>query len=481
MSSTPKPRPVSSRDRLYPMVAAALLAGVLLRLWFILKFSRLQGDSLVYGDFALNWLRHGVYGLTRTVRGLPAPPRPSLIRLPGYPLFLLLCFRIFGDDHYTAVLAVQAAIDLASCWLLSLLAGRLAGSRAALAALWLSCLCPFTAAYVATPLTETLTVFCIVLAFYALCRWRAEGTGVNRWLYVLALALAYSILLRPEQGMLAAVVVPTVVLLEHCSPGPKTWLRQLRPAAVLSVLTLLPLAPWTIRNERTFHVFQPLAPRNANDPGEANPYGFQRWYRTFGLDFATTETVYWNYDGAPILISDLPNRAFDSNAEYAETDALLADYDVRTTNTATLDARFNRLAIERIHDDPLRYYALLPAGRVLDMMFRPRAESLPLALDWWRFHDHPEASMIALALGLVNLVYFALAGLGFARRRAVFLNYAAGAPVLWAMVATVVLRTLLLLTVDNAETRYTLEFFPVLIVFGAAWLGRRAAVNAGSR
>ena len=34
-------------------------------------------------------------------------------------------------------------------------------------ALWLAALCPFTANYVAMPLTETLSIFCVALGLYA--------------------------------------------------------------------------------------------------------------------------------------------------------------------------------------------------------------------------------------------------------------------------------------------------------------------------
>jgi hypothetical protein len=37
----------------------------------------------------------------------------------------------------------------------------------------------------------------------------------------------------------------------------------------------------------------------------------------------------------------------------------------------------------------------------------------------------------------------------------------------WAMGATIVLRCLLLLTIDNSEPRYTLEFYPVLVVMAS--------------
>ncbi len=446
----------------WPTCALALLAGLALRLWFVAKYAHIQGDTLLYGDIARNWLLHGVYGFTRVVGGVTVAPRPTLIRLPGYPMFLAACFRVFGVDRYGAVLLVQVALDLAGCWVVAATARRLFGGRAFLPALWLGTLCPFTAVYVASPLTEAWTLLCIALTFYALVRWEQAGGGLNRWVWWIGAALAYAVLLRPEQGMLAACVVPAMGWME----SRRGWLKAWWLVAVVSLLTVLPLAPWTVRNERTFHVLQPLAPRYANDPGEANPYGFQRWFRTWAVEYASTETTYWNYDGDDLRVEDLPARAFDTQAQYGATAALLDDYDVKDTATPALDARFAAIAAERVRAHPLRYYVALPVARMLNMAFRPRAEALPLPLDWWRFRQHWRNSLICLGLALVNLGYFGLGCVGLRRRKVV----PAMRPVVWAMVATIGFRCLLLLTLDNSETRYTLEFFPVLIVFAAGYL-----------
>jgi hypothetical protein len=234
----------------------------------------------------------------------------------------------------------------------------------------------------------------------------------------------------------------------------------------MTLLTMLPLAPWAIRNERTFHQFQPLAPRFATDPGELIPTGFQRWYRTWGVDFASTEQVYWNYDGAQINIADLPDRAFDSNEQYAQTDALLQEYDVTSTQSKAFDTRFDAIATERIHNDPLRYYLAMPVARVLNMILRPRAELLGVPLEWWKYRVRPGQTVFAASYALLNFLYLVLAWIGFRRWRT---HGALG----WSMLATILMRCALLATIDNSETRYTLEFFPVLIVFAAAlWIDR---------
>jgi hypothetical protein len=468
-------------------LGCAFLCGLLLRLWFITHFAHVAGDSLLYGDIAKNWLEHGIYGFTQATAAEPTLlPEPTLIRLPGFPAFLALCFAVFGLEHYTAVLYVQAGLDLLTCMVVALLSGRLFGRRAFWVVLWLGVLCPFTANYAAAPLAETLTLTCIAVAYYALYRWQMERAAgpYNRWLYVLAATLSYAILLRPEQGMLATSVLPAMLWAKAGSDS-KGWVKRsltsltsLTPVVLCGVLVVLPLVPWAVRNWRTFHVFQPLAPRYATDPGEVVPLGFQRWYRTWAIDFASTEDVYWNYDGDRIEISDLPARAFDSEAQYNATDALLNDYNQTAKANASLDASFDVLAAERIAVNPVRYYLALPVARVLNMALRPRTEMLPVPLEWWKFHEHPGKTVFATDYALLNLAYFVLAGLGLWRWHRMRDAHTDAAwngqgALAWSMVASVVLRGLLLLTLDNSEPRYTLEFYPVFLVAIGALAARR--------
>jgi 4-amino-4-deoxy-L-arabinose transferase-like glycosyltransferase len=442
--------------------ALALAAGLALRLWFISHAARIDGDTLLYGNIARNWMQHGVYSFTQE----PAAPVPTLIRLPGYPLFLMVCFRLFGIGHYTAVMCVQCIIDLTTCVLVAALANRLFGRSAAMAALWLSALCPFMAAYTAAPLTEVLTLFCIALTFYCLERWRSAGLGFNRWLWMMAAAMAYSVLLRPEQGLLAATVIPGMLWMALWTPGPRQpVIKTILPVVLAALCVVLPLAPWAVRNWRTFHVIQPLAPRYATDPGEFVPLGFQRWYRTWAIDFASTEEVYWNYDSAPVEIGDLPSRAFDNEDQYARTAAILNSYNRNYNATPALDASFAELASERIHDDPIRFYIALPSARLLNMILRPRVEMLEVPLEWWRLREHPKMTLFAGGMAAINLGYFVLGFVGLWGWRQKGCGVHLGLTA--AMLGFLVLRCALLLTLDNSEPRYTLEFFPLLIVWGS--------------
>jgi hypothetical protein len=465
-----------------------MVSGLLMRLWCVSHLALILGDSLMYGDIAKNLLRHGVYGFSQG----STPPgafgiSPTLIRLPGYPLFLAACFRLFGMEHYNAVLYTQAVVDLATCWLAGALAGRLFGSRAALVVLWIGALCPFTASYVATPMAETLVLASIALAFYSFARWQGAGRGYNRWLWIAAAPLAWSILLRPEQVVFAAAVLAAMLWasLAHRASAVRPVGRA-SPVLVAAFCVILPLVPWTIRNWRTLHVFQPLAPKYANDPGELAPLGFARWYRTWAIGFPSTENVYWNYSGERIELGDIPVRAFDAGSPAASQDlrnrtvALLADYNATTGHSVdvspAIDARFAALGRERIREHPVLYYVALPVARVLDMTLRPRTEMMDVPLEWWRWSEYRGQTAFAAAYAALNLAYIAVGVAGFfAWRRRAWLSpdpqdtgKRAFRELAFAMAASVVLRAALLLTIDNSEPRYTLEFFPVLFVWAGA-------------
>jgi hypothetical protein len=121
-SQLPVPRPASVRLYAALSVALALAAGLGLRLWMLKQFFNVEGDPLVYGGLAKNLLLSGRYALTAPGGEIYC----TLIRLPGYPLFLALCFRLFGMENYASAAWVQIPLDLAGCLLLADFAGRIA-------------------------------------------------------------------------------------------------------------------------------------------------------------------------------------------------------------------------------------------------------------------------------------------------------------------------------------------------------------------
>jgi len=452
-------------------VAAALAVGFVLRALFVWRHPRFAGDALVYGELAHHMLKEHVYGLMDA-----GVLKPTLIRLPGYPLFLAAVFKVFGDANYLAVIWVQVVVDLATCGLIAATAGRLAGRRAGMWALWLAVLCPFTANYAAVAVAECCSLFCVALAFFALERWVTawrERTGWVGWSVLVGFALMGAVLLRPDQGLLAVAVVAGMLWVGWIG-GEKGLLVRVGPAVVASVIVVLPLVGWAVRNWRVFHVVQPIAPKYANDPGEEVAYGFMRWYRTWAVGFPATVNVYWRYDGDVVRISDLPERAFDSPEQKAVTAALFRRYNDEQASTPAVDAEFARLAEERVRANPLRYYVELPVARLFDMWFRPRIEYMKVPLDWWKFRAHPWNSLRAYALGALNVFYLGMACVGL------WLWWRRGGVVVWSMVGFVLLRCALLLTIDNSEPRYTMECYPVVLVLaGIAIASMRKGIPRG--
>lgn len=450
------------------------LAGLGLRLLFVFHFPAIVDDSRLYADIAVNWLQHGVYGITNSGRIMP-----TLSRLPGYPAFLGVVFAISGINNFRAALLVQVLFDLGTCFVIADLARRMFDSRAAKSGFLLAALCPFLANYAAAALTETLEIFftalALDLALRGLYRMReGPSSGASSWL-ACGLSIGASILLRPDGGiLLAAFAIYSCLLLIRMSQNrvagsrlgsPHSAAQLVLPMVIVILGAFAPLIPWTLRNLHTFHRFQPLAPRYANDSDEPVMAGFNRWTRTWIADYTSVEEIYWNVPGDSISVTKLPNRAFDSAEERQETARLFADYDQDHDMSPELDARFGALAKVRIHAEPLRYYLWLPALRIADMWLRPRTELLPSDPRWYEFNDAGLWLTVSIVFGLVNLSYVAGAILGFLRSRPAF------GPGL--LLSFLILRSVFLGTLENPEPRYTLECYPVVIVAAAALFMRK--------
>ncbi len=451
---------------------AAGLFGLALRLLFVLHFPAVVDDSRLYADIAMNWLGHGVYGVTDSGQVMP-----TFSRLPGYPAFLAAIFAIFGWGNFRAVLLIQVLFDLGTCFLVADLARRMFSGRAAKAAFLLAALCPFLANYSGAALTETLEVFFTALALdLAICGFatlRDDDTSsptpaLATWLGC-GLSIGACILLRPDGGILYGAVggywfllfLPRFLArLKKTSGVVPRLLPMLRVGVILTIGAFAPLVPWTLRNLHTMHRFQPLAPRYATESDESVMAGFNRWVKTWIADSTSVQEIYWRVPDDAIDVTRLPQRAFDSPQQRQETEQTFAEYNQNHEVTPELDARFAALAAARIHAAPLRYYVWLPAVRIADMWLRPRAELLPSDPRWWEFDDEVPWLIVSIVFGLVNLAYVGMAAAGLLRSRAFF--------GMGLFMMFVLMRSLFLGSLENPEPRYTLECYPVVLVAAAA-------------
>jgi len=426
----------------------------MLRLFFVLKLPVIAGDTLIYGDIAKCLINNHMFGIEKL-----AGWEPTLIRLPGYPFFLAFTFLIFGQDRYFGAMLFQLVFDVLTCFLVADIARRILSDRAARTAFTLAAFCPFVINYVATPLTECLEIFFIAAAVdFAIVALDARRL---RWWALCGIACAGAILLRPDGGLILGCIGLPVVARMFAEPARR---RELLTASLLlGAVSLAPLAPWTVRNWRVFHVFQPLVTAHASDPGEFVPLGWERWFKTWLIDYASVEDVGFQVSGSSLDVGDVPVRAYTSQNQRALVRSLIDQYNVKHMMTPQLDRQFAALAAENIRLHPFRYYLLLPTARMLDMWFRPRSEMLPLNTHFWEIAQSTYSSCCDIALGLLNLAYVAaaIAGAWLMRLRirhlALLLTYP-------------VVRSLFLATTGASEDRYTLECFPFVLILAAGFL-----------
>lgn len=480
--------------RIFSNPLTALLAGAGLRLFFTLKVPAGSGDTVIYEQIAANWLKYGKYAMDIGGQAVPVD-----LRMPGYPAFLAILYALTGrtgESARFAVMIAQVAVDLATCLGIAVLAGFLfqlcnqqgKPKRAFTAALWLAALCPLTANYVAVPLTEVWAIFLTAMSFiiFAVIATRVTEGGVPDWLPALlkraslpalaalaGVAVGFGTLFRPETPLL---LVNFLVLLTYWMWRRRDGRRWLLTCAVMIIAFALPLLPWTIRNAKTFHEFQPLAPKNATLPGEYDPRGFMAWERTWLYRVRDCYLVPWKLNEESINLEDIPEAAFDSPEEKARVAEVLETYNDELTLTEEDDAVFAQLARERTARHPLRTYLWIPLKRSVRLWFTPRIELLPVSghvfpLAYMAEED-PVDQRVTIFYFLLNIFYVGLALVGGWK----LWKCRAARPAIFVFVSYILVRTAFLTTVETPEPRYTLVCFPALLALGAqVFTGRLAA------
>ena len=484
-----------------------------------------DGDAKGYTRLAVNLLEQGTFSLDE------APPfQPTYVRLPGYPIFLGGVYYFFGSGNNLAVAAVQGILDTVTCILAAMIALNWEQDdrrkrRAAWLAFMLMALCPLTAAYASMILTESLATF--LLAAVVLSATLAVKTQNRRaaafWWVMAGVVSGLAVLVRPDSGLFAlgaGIWLVMVSLFSSRAEG-SSIARRLTPTilfgGIFTIAFLLPLVPWTIRNERVFGLFQPLAPAHAEAPGEFVPFGYFRWVRTWIDDQRYIGPVLWNLEDYPIKIDQIPAYAFDSEDEKLKVAALLDQYnhsappdstdeaakdstneddkaDSDSTDkdddagdetddedqsdepqdlkiTLEVDASFAEIAGERIKRSPFRYYVSLPAKRAAGMWFDTHSDYYPFSGELFPLsdldHDTHQDVWLPLFAGLTwvytILACFGTLVLGLTRKGWLWLLL---------VLSMSVPRIVFFGTLENPEPRYLVELFVFTAILGGIALAR---------
>ena len=470
----------------------AVLAGLALRLCFVLLFPSGSGDTPFYETLAINWLKTGTFSIYVDGRITPVD-----IRVPGYPAFLAMIYALTGRIGTAArfwVMLGQVIVDLATCLLTAALAAVLAPEtvrrRVAIIALWIAATCPFLANYCAVPLTEVLATFfttAALLCFAYSARsdfssaLRIKGVGfIAEFLGAICVGLAS--LIRPESPLLLAAIL---LVLAWQFRRPSQWKSFVVKAAALCCFAAIPLLPWAARNAITLHRLQFLAPRYTYLSEEGVPLGFFAWEKTWLVHFRDVYMVSWKLEVEPIAMEYFPASAFDSPEERDRVAALLAKYNESLTLEQDLDDAFTQLAGERTARHPLRTYLWVPCARMFTMWFTPRTELLEITGHLWplgeRWENDPVDFSTTLGLFLLNIVYVGLALIGAWRLSHAPPGGNSGAKTALAFIVVFILvRTTFLTTIETPEPRYVVECIPAVLALAAQmWMRQRSSTGSG--
>jgi hypothetical protein len=493
-----------------------------------------EGDAKIYSRMAVNIVDHRIFS-TDEQPDASGQFKPSIIRLPGYPLFLAAIYSVAGNENYPAVRAVQGVLHFLSAVLASLLAFAWASGsrrRRRTAAFWtfvLVAFCPFTFNYSSVLLTEILTIFLMIAmmltATYAI-KTRKLANSLLWWALTGFIGGAV-VEVRPDSGLFALALGVTLVIATFAVHG---FSRGLVPAfakgIALTLVFVLVLAPWTIRNQRVFGFFQPLAPEHAEMPGEFVPLGYYHWLRTWIDDAKYISPMLWELEIHRIDVSKIPASAFTNDDEKARVTALFDQYnnsdpdhplnppkpaadmngsDDNSDDSADADsdsgddqdsddsnddqdqsnqeldlkispesdATFEQIARERIANEPFRYYIELPARRAETMWFDTHSDYYSFSGVIFPLKDidskvHQDIWLPLFGSGVWVYTLLAIAGImlmlfgGWPRSR------------IWLLMALLIAipRVAYFATLENPEPRYLIELFSIAAILAGIALSR---------
>lgn len=164
----------------------------------------------------------------------------SVIRGPGYPVFLATVYALSGGHNHWLAQLLQGLLSGATVWLTWLLARDLFGARIALWAAGMTALHPLFIWFSARIYAESFLTFFQTLSLYFLVRMVERQT----WGRLLALALALTVSVYVKSLSLFLLPIMLIFL----------WLRRIGflralgwTAAATTIVALL-IAPWTWRN-----------------------------------------------------------------------------------------------------------------------------------------------------------------------------------------------------------------------------------------
>jgi 4-amino-4-deoxy-L-arabinose transferase-like glycosyltransferase len=250
-----------ARTALVLAVALALLVRLALALHT--PATPIAGDPVYYDDVAV---------AVASGHGWERAGRPTALHPPAWPAVLGAAYALTGHDRAVDRAApagpgvaaaararlrvgrvLNALLGTAGVALIALIALELFSPAVVVAAAVIAAVATPAAVLGVALLSEPLFVALVLFALYAVLRHR-RSTHRWRWLVAAGVACGLAVLTRANG---AALLLP--LGLAVWTERPRLRLRSLLAPAVLVVVAVLTVAPWTIRNAVAFHSLVPVS------------------------------------------------------------------------------------------------------------------------------------------------------------------------------------------------------------------------------
>ena len=231
----------------------------------------LVGDARNYNAIALYILSSHCFCLH--------PPAPTVDRTPLWPAIIASIYAILGINNYF-VRIFLCILDAGTCVFIYLFARDLFGRRIGVITGLAAAVYPQLYMYVDWLYSETLYIFLLFAFCYALLR--LQRTSWQRWMVVSGVLLGLLALARPNGLLVFGPFILWMVIL-----GWKkilSWRAVARSALIITLIMLIFVVPWTIRNYAVSHAFIPVATGEGtiligsyNNEVVSNPLVYGKW------------------------------------------------------------------------------------------------------------------------------------------------------------------------------------------------------------
>lgn len=215
----------------WKLLIVLVAAAISLRLAFVFIFPQeIRKDAADYDRIAWN-----IATTSHMYPDSPSDSREILGRTPVYPVFLAAIYKLGGHSYLLARI-IQVTIDVGMCILLFFVSRSLGfGIKPSMVALGLAAVNPFTSAYVGALISECLGTFLLVLVLYFLYLALKKD---QIWMFILTgFLFGILTLCRPQFAILCPLIFSVSLLI---------WFKNINKNFILNsiLIFLLVLLPY---------------------------------------------------------------------------------------------------------------------------------------------------------------------------------------------------------------------------------------------